>query len=295
MTLTPSQTRHYTSSRHGWRSFITSIANDLKAHRENPESIVNHRLEDARAMEQSLFGHPLRDADVLDIGPGQVPIQLMYFQRDNRAIGIDVNRISYHRTPLVLLQIARESGHIRACKTLGRWVLGYDTRLRRCVAQCLGMSSIRWPRVLQMDAQKMDFSDQSFDFVYSRTVFQHIKDPLSALREVRRVLKPGGAVHISLHLWSCPNGYTYVPAPSWEWPHLRNQALPHEIDQSRNRLRLAEWRELFQGVFPGCDVRLRGPGTPAMLKRAEELRQDGLSQYSVEELINYEVSMVWKS
>src|ERR1700680_2242079 len=42
------------------------------------------------------------------------------------------------------------------------------------------------------------FADESFDFVYSHAVFQHIPNRevvLDSLRETRRVLKPGGIFH----------------------------------------------------------------------------------------------------
>lgn len=176
---------------------------------------------------------------------------------------------------------------------MGRWILS-DRRMRRYVAQYLGVRDLSWPKILQMDVQEMSFPDQSFDLVYSRSVLQHLKEPLFAIRQIRRVLKPGGGAYISLHLWTCPNGYTFAPAATWEWPHLRGLTRPHEIDKARNQLRLAEWRKLFELEFPGCEVRLRGPETPAMIQRAMELRRTELSDYSMEELINYELIVGWR-
>jgi ubiquinone/menaquinone biosynthesis C-methylase UbiE len=43
-----------------------------------------------------------------------------------------------------------------------------------------------------MDAHAMTFPDGSFDFVYSFHALEHMTDPDLALREMARVLKPGG-------------------------------------------------------------------------------------------------------
>lgn len=44
------------------------------------------------------------------------------------------------------------------------------------------------------DVHALDFPDDSFDIVHVHQVLQHIADPVQALREMRRVAKPGGVV-----------------------------------------------------------------------------------------------------
>jgi SAM-dependent methyltransferase len=44
------------------------------------------------------------------------------------------------------------------------------------------------------DAHDLDFADDSFDVVHAHQVLQHVGDPVRALREMRRVCKPGGLV-----------------------------------------------------------------------------------------------------
>jgi len=48
--------------------------------------------------------------------------------------------------------------------------------------------------VLQRNATRLDFPDNSFDIVYSFGVLQHIPEAPKAVAEIRRVLKPGGHV-----------------------------------------------------------------------------------------------------
>jgi SAM-dependent methyltransferase len=285
--------RSYTSQWRGWRALTADLLKDYRAHR-NPSEDVSRRIKDAQMMEHSAFARRLSGCDILDIGPGQVPVQLSYFNMLNRATGIDVNRIIERRTPSALLRLVKEDGAVRALKTLGRWAAGVDSRTRRAVTSHLGVRKIEWPEIVRMDARDLRFSDASFDFIYSRSVFQHIPNPEVAIHEIRRTLRPGGTTYISLHLWTCPNGYTYVPAPNWEWPHLRGLAKPVDIDQSRNRLRLAEWRKIFDDIMPGTEFQLRGPETPEMIARATELVKVELQEYSLEELVNYEISSLWR-
>ena len=45
-------------------------------------------------------------------------------------------------------------------------------------------------------AYDLPYADSSFDVVYAHQVMQHLADPVRALREARRVLRPGGLVAV---------------------------------------------------------------------------------------------------
>ncbi|MFF5082551.1 class I SAM-dependent methyltransferase [Actinoplanes sp. NPDC000266] len=46
------------------------------------------------------------------------------------------------------------------------------------------------------DVHALDFADDSFDVVHAHQVLQHVTDPVAALREMRRVTRPGGVIAV---------------------------------------------------------------------------------------------------
>jgi len=59
--------------------------------------------------------------------------------------------------------------------------------------------------ILQMDAQTLEFPDNSFDFVCAHGCLMHMPDTDKAVREIYRVLKPGGQVYA----WMYHRGWYY--------------------------------------------------------------------------------------
>ncbi len=51
-------------------------------------------------------------------------------------------------------------------------------------------------RFVQGDAHRLRFDDDRFDVVYCRWLLEHVSDPGGVLREMRRVLKPGGKIFV---------------------------------------------------------------------------------------------------
>lgn len=53
--------------------------------------------------------------------------------------------------------------------------------------------------ILDVRAENLPFLDNYFDFVNCAEVAEHVDDPLKMLKEIFRVLKPGGKCYISFH------------------------------------------------------------------------------------------------
>lgn len=57
-------------------------------------------------------------------------------------------------------------------------------------------------KLIQMDAQNMDFPDNTFDMVFTTCVFCSVPDPIKGLQEIRRVCKPNGKIIMIEHVRS---------------------------------------------------------------------------------------------
>ncbi len=74
-------------------------------------------------------------------------------------------------------------------------------------------------RLMTMDAQKLEFPADTFDMIYCFHALEHMSDPRLALREMARVLKPGGS-----YMLGTPNKSRlvgYVGSAHSLWTKLR--------------------------------------------------------------------------
>lgn len=58
------------------------------------------------------------------------------------------------------------------------------------------------------DTYALDFADNTFDIVHAHQVLQHVRNPVAALREMRRVARPGGVVAVRDADYG---GFTWAP------------------------------------------------------------------------------------
>jgi SAM-dependent methyltransferase len=64
------------------------------------------------------------------------------------------------------------------------------------------------------DIHGMPLDDNSFDCVFCTGTLEHVRDPWQAVREIHRVLKPGGIVHIDVPFIQ---GYHADPTDYWRF------------------------------------------------------------------------------
>ncbi len=74
--------------------------------------------------------------------------------------------------------------------------------------------------VLRGDATRLPFADGTFDTVVTSEVLEHIQDDVAAIKELVRVLKPGGTLGVTV--------------PSW-WPEKVNWMLSDEYHAPKSR------------------------------------------------------------
>jgi SAM-dependent methyltransferase len=85
--------------------------------------------------------------------------------------------------------------------------------------------------VYEADARHLPLEDESFDYVYSHGVLHHSDEPEQIVREMFRVLRPGGRINVQVYaLWSYIT-LRGVLKYGREWKkHIENGDAPIHID-----------------------------------------------------------------
>jgi ubiquinone/menaquinone biosynthesis C-methylase UbiE len=149
----------------------SNIAEGAPGSRDYFVDLIEGRHAYAPWIAESLGYAETEGLDVLDVGCGQGIDVARYAMEGARATGVDL-------TPR---HVELAQAHLAAMGLEGRVVIG--------------------------DAEALPFSDASFDRVSSNGVLHHTPDMPAALREIHRVLRPGGQARVivynrnSLHYW----------------------------------------------------------------------------------------------
>lgn len=135
------------------QSYWTKRAHDFNVVRKNE---LNSNISERWKEEILRFLPHTKPLQILDVGTGTGYFAILLSQLGHKVSGIDLTD--------AMLQEARENAEFYHVSPVFR----------------------------QMDAQNLDFPDQSFDLVISRNLTWTLPDPEAAYREWMRVLKKGG-------------------------------------------------------------------------------------------------------
>lgn len=112
----------------------------------------------------------------------------------------DTNRFAYESEVRALKTfIPQDSNGLEIGVGTGRFAvpLGINVGVEPAKAMA-DRARKRGIKVYEAKAEKLPFADASFDFVLIVATLCFVQDPLQALREAKRVLKPGGYIIIGL-------------------------------------------------------------------------------------------------
>jgi SAM-dependent methyltransferase len=107
----------------------------------------------------------------------------------------------------------------------------------RAVATERGLSTVEF---FTGDVTALTFPDASFDVVHAHQVLQHLADPVAALREMRRVCRPGGVVAARDADYAAMTWYPELPVLD-EWLSLYRRTARHNGGEPDAGRRLLAW------------------------------------------------------
>ena len=102
---------------------------------------------------------------------------------------------------------------------------GYAVKIGKKVGKCLGDQICKKCDFLLGDAENPPFKEESFDCVLYLNILEHLPDPEMGIKEISRVLKPGGYVILATDL---KKGFLTL-----DWLHKTITPRRYEARQSR--------------------------------------------------------------
>jgi len=131
--------------------------------------------------------------ELLDLGCGPGTITVDLARQVRRVVGVDTSAEMVRQARRAAAEAkAQVEVEVRAegeCCSGGSLGAEPEDAAEVCCGDEMGNVSFEIASVYELP-----FAEDSFDVVYAHQVMQHLGDPVAALREARRVLRPGGLV-----------------------------------------------------------------------------------------------------
>jgi len=122
----------------------------------------------------------------------EFPVEVLFYRRWRKQlfsnldsknfleVGVGTGKnFKYHPAESVVIGIDLSEGMLRKARTL---------------------SKSKTKFLMQSDIQRLPFNDSSFDQVVATFVFCSVPDPTIGLKEIKRILKPGGKLYLLEHV-----------------------------------------------------------------------------------------------
>jgi SAM-dependent methyltransferase len=147
------------------------------------------------------------------------------------------DRIAARLTPdMTILDLGAGAGIVEAMnfKGMAARVCGIDLDPRVAANPMLDEG-------LVTDGVNIPYPDATFDLVFADNVFEHLADPAGIMREIGRVLRPGGYI-----LFKTPNRTHYMPLIASVTPHWFHQL----VNRIRGRAEVDTFPTLYRANTP---------------------------------------------
>jgi ubiquinone/menaquinone biosynthesis C-methylase UbiE len=233
----------------------------------------------------------LEGVRLLDIGCGdRAPFSLLSASEGASVVGIDLLPIELGwQRPVMWVRLTRDGRWREVTRQVLRDSL-HTWRYHGALARAFGRPlPTRKIKLHVMDAECLEFPDNSFDLIVSAAVWEHVRDVRSATREVNRVLAPGGLAYIQVAMFPALQGGHHA---EWHdlspgsirtirpWDHIRKH--PRPLPLFCNGWAESQYREVFDTETEMVEW------APGSLRGGEyltpELRSE-LSNYSNRDLL----------
>jgi SAM-dependent methyltransferase len=243
---TPEQAEEWQKANRSWweshpmRYDFTEQVEVEEFSREFYEEIDRRFFRDARPylpydrvpFERLIDFDSLADKDVLEIGVGMGSHAQLLAPRARSFTGVDLTQYAVNSTTRRMQQFGLDRPNIK---------------------------------ILRMDAEKLEFDDNSFDLVWSWGVIHHSSNTRQVLKEIHRVLRPGGIATTMVYHRNFWNYYIYSGFFGGVVKrHLFKSGSLHAVRQTEIDGALArfytipEWKDLVSEFFTVEDVRIMG-------------------------------------